>query len=127
MRQATNLPEAANIYLPTAFAAIRSPLMSLINYPSDAFSNLIPVPAGAAAGDWCDDTDFLEDVCRSLVWSRHDAAGVAVSVAGVQYADGRVDSHIVLDCRDAELTAAEARQLAAALLDAAECLEKWHL
>jgi hypothetical protein len=99
--------------------------MSLINQPSDAFSNLVPVPAGAAAGDWCDDTDFLEDVYRSLVWSRHDAAGIAVAVEGEQYVDGSVVRYVVLRLAsaDAELTAAGSRQLAAALLDAADSID----
>ncbi|WP_226864381.1 hypothetical protein [Mycolicibacterium baixiangningiae] len=94
----------------------------------DAISNIrrIPVPVGAVAGDWPGPGTHPEDLMRFLTWSRHDAAGAVVAVEGVQYADGRVaEPQIVVYPGGAslELTASTSRQLAAALLDAADALE----
>jgi hypothetical protein len=56
-----------------------------------------------------------------LEWSTHDAAGITVGVDGAQYADGLVERHIKLyDAEGTELTAAGARELAAALLSTAD-------
>ena len=87
----------------------------------------VPVPAGAVVGDWENLSEHVEDmdVFRFLTWSRHDAAGVVVAVEGTQYGDGGVDRYIALrpeSFRD-ELTAADARRLAAGLLDAADSLD----
>lgn len=59
---------------------------------------------------------------RSLTWSRHDGVDVVVAVAGAQYGDGRVKRYVLLypDIRGVELTVAGPRQLAAALLNAAD-------
>ena len=85
----------------------------------------LPVPAGATAGDWCDLTDIEGGITRSLEWSRHDAAGVGVAVDGWQQADGRIDRCVSLyDTESKELTAAGARQLAAALVEAADALDR---
>ena len=93
--------------------------MTATNFPD------LPIPAGATADDWCDLTDIEGDVTRSLTWSRHDAARVGVAVDGWQYADGRVTRWVSLyDTECKELTAEGARQLAAALLDAADELER---
>lgn len=85
----------------------------------------IPVPSGATAHEWQYPSFSLEDVWRDLEWSRHDAGDCVVVVQGSQYTDGRVDRYIAVHppgvCE--ELTAAGARQLAAALLDAADSLD----
>jgi hypothetical protein len=84
----------------------------------------LPKPAGSVAGDW-QLFNFPEDTHRVLTWSRHDAAGVVVAVEGTQYADGRIDRAVVVrpESADVELTAANARRLAAALLDAADAMD----
>src|SRR5689334_4549520 len=63
---------------------------------------------------------------RRLTWSRHDAAGVIVAVAGAQFADGYVERSVELQAEspDVELTAAAARMLAAALLNAADSFDR---
>lgn len=80
-------------------------------------------PAGAVAGDWFDIGD--PDGHRMLTWSRHDVAQARVAVEGTQYVDGRLERRVTLysDSCDVELSAAGARQLAAALLDAADALD----
>ncbi|KUH90629.1 hypothetical protein [Mycobacterium sp. IS-1556] len=90
--------------------------MPTINVPN------LPVPAGAAADEWC---DLLEgpDAIRSLNWSKHDAAGVGVGVDGLQYGDGRVDRFVTIYADNPELTADEARAVAVALNEAAAALE----
>lgn len=94
----------------------------------DAVSNAqrIPVPTGAVAGDWPGPGTHPDDLMRFLTWSRHDTAGAVIAVEGVQYADGRIDEpHVVVYPGGAslELTAATSRQLAAALLNAADALD----
>ncbi|MEE6177550.1 hypothetical protein [Mycobacterium sp. 050134] len=87
----------------------------------------LPIPAGAVAGDWCDtECVALEDAFRFLTWSRHDASGVVVAVGGMQFGDGHVERNVTLlaESRDVDLTAAGARWLAAALLNAADALER---
>ena len=81
----------------------------------------LPVPVGATAHDWCrNPTGRDGELIRYLSWSTHDAA-VGVGVDGAQYADGLVEQHIKLyDAEATELTAAGARELAAALLSAAD-------
>lgn len=87
----------------------------------------LPVPPGATADDWSE--PVAGEMARSLTWSRHDAAGVGVNVDGLQYNDGQVSRSISLYDTDKELTSADARALAAALLEAADeydRLEKVH-
>jgi hypothetical protein len=83
----------------------------------------LPVPAGATADDWCDLTDIDGDMARALTWSRHDTDKVGVAVDGWQSADGTVERCVSLYDADKELTAADARRLAAALLNAADELD----
>ncbi|WP_322860114.1 hypothetical protein U8D42_12735 [Mycobacterium europaeum] len=82
-----------------------------------------PIPAGAVAGDWFDVGD--PDAHRMLTWSRHDVIQVRITVEGTQYVDGRVERRVTLypNSSDVDLTAAGARQLAAALLNAADALD----
>lgn len=83
----------------------------------------LPVPAGFTADDRTILTDS-QSLVRFVTWSKHDAARVALAVDGAQYGDGHVDSHISLyDTECKELTAADARALAAALIGAADALE----
>lgn len=88
----------------------------------------LPVPPGAEADEWMIPTEFPEDVVRFLTWSRHDTDKIGVAVEGSQYGDGRVDRSIgpydnkMTDYRD--LTTTDARQLAAALIEAADELDQ---
>jgi hypothetical protein len=89
----------------------------------------LPIPPGAEADEWMIPTDFPEDVVRSLIWSKHDTAKVSVGVEGEQYGDGEVCKHIALYSKDVhgdlrDLTATDARQLAASLLEAADALDQ---
>ncbi|MGA5466588.1 hypothetical protein [Mycobacterium sp. NPDC050041] len=85
----------------------------------------LPRPVGAVIGDW-HLSEYVEDIYRTLTWSRHDVAGTMIAVEGAQYADGRIERHVVAlpYCADFELTAADARRLAGALLDAAEVVDR---
>jgi hypothetical protein len=84
----------------------------------------VPVPAGATADDWCDLTDINDGWARALTWSRHDTDKVRVAVEGWQSSDGAVDRFIsVYDADKWELTADDARRLAAALLNALDELQ----
>jgi len=58
--------------------------------------------------------------------SRHPphAGGVHVDVCGWQAANGTVERHVAVFAPDADLDAATARKLAAALLDAADQLDR---
>jgi hypothetical protein len=91
--------------------------MTIANHPH------LPIPAAAVVGDWCEYSDFLGDTFRCLTWSRHDGGGVVVAVQGEQYGDGRVERYVAVEGFDVDLRAAAARQLAAALLDAADALD----
>ena len=85
----------------------------------------LAVPPGATADDWCDLTGIDGDIARALTWSRHDTDKVGVAVDGWQYADGAITRCISLyDAEDNELTAPDARRLAAALLNAADELDR---
>jgi hypothetical protein len=84
----------------------------------------LPIPSDAVPGDWTCFNGHAEDWIRTLTWSRHDATGAGVAVQGAQYADGHVDRYVYLSDVSDELTPAAARQLAAALLDAADVLDE---
>ena len=84
----------------------------------------LPVPAGATADPWCDLTDIDGDCARALLWTRHDTDKIGVAVDSWQTADGEVTRAVSLYDTDKELTAADARQLAAALLNAADMLDR---
>ena len=76
-----------------------------------------------------DSTEFPEDVVRYSTWSRHDKEKVGVGVEGEQYGDGEVCRHIALYSKDVhrdlrDITADGARQLAAALIEAADALDR---
>ena len=78
----------------------------------------VPIPPGATADDWCRLTGQPAALIRFLTWSHHDAAGIGVTVDGAQYPDGRVERYVSVYGDNVTLTAAQARQLAAALLAA---------
>jgi hypothetical protein len=85
----------------------------------------LPVPAGATADDWCDLPAVDGGMARALTCSGHDPDKGGSAVDGWQNTDGRVDRGISLyDAQDKELTAADARRLAAALLNAADELDR---
>jgi hypothetical protein len=84
----------------------------------------LPVPAGAVADDWCFTTGDPKESVRFLTWADFRTDDNArVTVDGVQFGDGRVLRGI--KAHDTEdLTAAEARQLARALIAAADRLDE---
>ncbi len=85
----------------------------------------LPVPSGAEADDWMDLTDIDGAQARTLTWSHHDTDKIGVAVDGWQYADGRVTPCVSLyDADGKELSAANARRLAAVLMDAADELDR---
>ena len=84
----------------------------------------VPAPAGATADDWGYLTGIDNDRARALLWSRHDTDKIGVAVDGWQTAHGDITRGISLYDTDKELTAADARQLAAALLNAADQLDQ---
>ena len=85
----------------------------------------LPIPAGATADrDWPSITSDGVPV-RGLVWSEHNTAKVGLSIYGQQYGDdGRWTRAISLFGDDVELTAGEARELAAKLLEAADAMDR---
>ncbi len=89
----------------------------------DARLLALPIPAGATADDWLDPVNATDQVGRSLTWSSHDAARVGITVDGWQYASGLFDRYVSLYDTDHKLSAADARQLAAALIQAADALD----
>lgn len=86
----------------------------------------LPVPAGATAvEEWYAPTEFPEDFTRSLTWFERRLGKVGVSIEGAQFGDGHVDRYIsVWQAENKELTPSEARELAAAVLEAADELER---
>jgi hypothetical protein len=79
----------------------------------------LPLPAGAATDGWTSLTEHDEPM-RFLTWSHHDAAGMGICVDGEQHANGTVHRHVSLYGHDLQLTADQARALAAALVEAAD-------
>ncbi|MGE5696582.1 MAG: hypothetical protein ACM4D3_15520 [Candidatus Sericytochromatia bacterium] len=62
---------------------------------------------------------------RGLTWTRHDTDKIGGAVDGWQTATGTITAGVSLyDTEDKELTAADARKLTAALLDAADQRDK---
>lgn len=83
----------------------------------------LAVPPGATAGGW-DSIDNNGVLIRSLEWSHHDTEKVGVTVDGWQGANGTTTRGVSIYGADGEtLTAIEARQLAAALAEAADAME----
>lgn len=86
----------------------------------------VPLPAGAIADGWHFlDGPHREDVCRFLTWARFDVADMEISAAGTQYATGHIERYVrLLATANDDLTPARARQLAAAVLSAANVLDE---
>ncbi len=84
----------------------------------------VPLPAGATTDGWHSITnDGLPS--RSLEWSRHDTGTAGVSVDGWQDATGAYSKGVsVYGIEGKAVTAVEARDLAAALIEAADELDK---
>jgi hypothetical protein len=85
-----------------------------------------PIPAGATrVYDWYDlDTEPARYFAGPRrVIARHKRNHTLVLVDGTQWADGRIERIISLD--DDNLTVDQARQLAAALLEAADEVDRW--
>lgn len=86
----------------------------------------VPLPAGNPATDGWTSIDHDGALTRSLEWSSHDTANVGLSVDGWQRASGEYTCGVSLYgvSEGKQIDAAEARQLAAALLNAADELDK---
>lgn len=87
----------------------------------------VPVPAGATAEKGWTSVALDGVLVRSLEWSRHDTAnGISVSVDGFQRATGEYERGISFyGVSEGEpINAAHAREFAAALLAAADELDK---
>ncbi|BBZ38741.1 hypothetical protein [Mycobacterium conspicuum] len=85
----------------------------------------LPIPAGATAGEWDSIDNETGLLVRSLVWSEHDTGRVGVNVDGFQDASGAVTRGVsIYDVPEGDsLTAIEARELAAALVEAANAMD----
>jgi hypothetical protein len=92
----------------------------------------VPVPPGARPDTWQDDSPFpyrvLIGECRGI--DGVDTDHVSVQPTGIQFSDGRIDDgseheppHVYL--RDDALTATQARELAATLIEAADEIDGW--
>jgi hypothetical protein len=92
----------------------------------------VPVPPGARPDTWQDDSPPPYRVLLGEVRSIDgvDSDLVCVQPTAIQFADGRVDDggvheppHVYL--RDDALSAAQARELAARLIEAADQVDGW--
>lgn len=92
----------------------------------------VPIPVGVCADDWQDDVPqpyrVLFGELRGI--DGLDIDRVSVQATAVQFSDGRIDDgsvheppHVYLS--DDVLTSVQARQLAAALIDAADEVDRW--
>jgi hypothetical protein len=93
----------------------------------------VPVPDGAEADVWEDNTPqpyrVLYGVSRGLL----DRDDVIVGTTAVQYRDGRIDDGSIEECpkvyvetnNDSGLSSAQARQLAAHIIDCADEIDRW--
>lgn len=86
----------------------------------------VPVPAGATLIDGWDTKDKTNTLTRPVEWAKFDTARVDISVDAWQETSGAYTPGISLySISDGDaLTAAEARELAAALLQAADELDR---
>src|SRR6478672_898713 len=92
----------------------------------------VPVPAGATPDTWEDDSPLpyrvLLGESRSIN-GRRDS--VSVQPTAVQFADGRFDDGTVFEPPqvylndDYSFTAVQARELAAAIIEAADTIDRW--
>lgn len=85
----------------------------------------IPLPAGAVTDGWTSH-DHDGTLARSLEWSSHDTANVGVTIDGWQRATGEYTCGVSIYgvSEGKQIDAVEARQLAAALLNAADELDR---
>lgn len=96
-----------------------------LNTATERVAN-VPIPTGATADGW-HSVDHDGVLVRSLEWSRHDtASGASVSVDGSQRATGEYERGISFygASEGESIDADQARQFAAALLEAADELER---
>ncbi|MDT5144308.1 MAG: hypothetical protein WBZ15_16385 [Mycobacterium sp.] len=91
----------------------------------------VPPPPGATkVYDWCDigsQGAFREfEGTSSIIESEAEAKGIEVVVVGLQLADGHVEGlHVKVYGDEDQLTAERARRLAAALLAAADEIDRF--
>lgn len=86
----------------------------------------VPLPAGATTDGWSSVRHDDGDAIRSLLWSVHDSptSGIGVEVAGSQDEHGVVEQFVAIYADYPQLTADQARELAGALNEAADALDR---
>jgi hypothetical protein len=84
----------------------------------------VPVPTGATTDGWCEYTGVPGNRIRFVTWTSRRGGATNVVVDGMQYSDGQVKPQITICGDDTAVTAPEARALAAALIEAADELER---
>jgi len=91
-----------------------------LNVARAMFADIAPPPEAREIDDW---TDWDDEVYQRgfTSWTH---PGREVSILGWQFNDGRVEREILDRGGDGPMTAAQARQRAAALLDAADQLDR---
>jgi hypothetical protein len=103
--------------------------MTTVNLFNDNLAN-VPIPAGFEADDWENDA-----IPNRVLWGEwrdidgFDTNRVSVAPSAIQLCDGRIDDGSVYErphvhLRDDCLTPAQARELAAALIEAADDLDR---
>ncbi|MFP1155567.1 hypothetical protein ACK280_26375 [Mycobacterium sherrisii] len=86
----------------------------------------VPLPAGASTDDCWSVLDATGEECRPVQWSWREAGGIGVAVDGWQYVSGEVTRRgvSVYGADTPTLTSRAARELAAALIEAADTLDE---
>jgi hypothetical protein len=106
--------------------------MTQTTAPTDPYPNVYPPADVATAGDWSDD-----EPSRIIYGQRHEIGALVVAAWACQSSDGSVEGNdgndVFVDemdehgyqCERLNLSVAEARQLAQALLAAADTADGW--
>lgn len=92
--------------------------------PKNAQIPDVPTPPGATGDSWDHSVTFDGVPIRGLEWFRRTAGKIGVAVDGSQTADGAYTCGISTYGEVIEIGAAEARELAAALVEAADVLDR---
>ncbi|MDT5052957.1 MAG: hypothetical protein QOF66_1323 [Mycobacterium sp.] len=90
----------------------------------------VPVPAGVEPDAWQDDVPQPYRILFGVLRNTDGVEYTTVQATAVQYADGRIDDGSVLEAPhvylgDNALSTAQARALAAALIETADEVDGW--
>ena len=91
----------------------------------------VPIPAGAeCVDDWQDDAPLPYRIVFGELRNTDGVKFTTVQATAVQYADGRIDDGLVHEpphvyLGDDALTSTQARELAAALIETANEVDRW--